>query len=367
MTNISNCTFYAADTMYEIVAALRAGTGIFSAMCCLVVIIVIKLKKSTFRSQRLVLYLAITALLHSLSYSVARVNYNMSRPLFDDYCYFGGFFNFYTSWVEVLALSCLTFNLFFMTVTDKVDQPSWLGYFYLVIMYGLPIFWSWPPFLFHTYAATAGWCDLRMIDENCDFFTYGFIIRFVLWYGPVYSVVFLCFIVTMIACVIIHRRIRKWTEIHMNEKQHHLSLKLKNEVMPLIGYPSVYLLLTVFSLANAIDSAIHPKPKPTADGAVPVSTLSLWYLHVLTSPFRGAFIAIVYAIDSGTRKRIAPGHVYNLLCCCLLLQRKSTKPEERSPLMQGSSTTTDSTSYVVVERHVGDSTSAYTNEQKETN
>ena len=220
-------------------------------------------------------------------------------------------------------------------------------------MYGLPITWSWIPYLFHTYATTAGWCDLRMIDENCNFFTYGFIVRFVLWYGPVYCVVFLCFVATMIACANNHRRSRIWTSIRFIERQRNLSLRLKNEAMPLIGYPIVYLLLTVFSLLNAVDIAVHHRPENTADGAVPVSTLSFWYLHVLTSPFRGAFIAVVYAIDSGTRRWLAPGHIYNLLCFCFL-----QKPGEKSPLLQGASTTIDSTSYVVVERYDGDSTSA---------
>ena len=49
MANTSNCSFYAADTKYEIVAALRAATGIISAICCLVVIIVtVKDSFSTF-------------------------------------------------------------------------------------------------------------------------------------------------------------------------------------------------------------------------------------------------------------------------------------------------------------------------------
>ena len=280
MSNNSSCLYY-SNSEFIPVAALRAGTGVFSALCCLAVIIVIvKLKRYSKAAQRLVLYLAIAATFHSISYTFARVNYYTPRYIYDDYCYFGGFFNFYSSWVEVFALFCLTFNLFYNGVMIK-KPPLWLERAYLVVMYGLPLLWSWVPFLFQTYATTEGWCDTRLEDENCNPFLFGTVMLFA-WYVPVYLVLFLCCLTSIVAAIRIRNLYMYGTVLKDPE--------LKNSVLTLIGYPIVYLLLTVFSLANAIYTAVD-RDNTTA-------SLVLWYLRVVTSPFRGAVIAVVYAIHS---------------------------------------------------------------------
>ena len=296
--------------------------GVFSALCCLAVItVIVGFKKYSFFSQRLILYLAIAAFFHSLSYSLARVNYYTPRYLYDDYCYFGGFVNLYSSWVEVLALCSLTFNVFLNAVMDR--WPAfWLQYGYLAVMYILPLLWCWLPFLDHTFATTTGWCDFRVVDEKCDRFLYGYILRFAVWYVPVYVVLFICFLATVIAAVRIHRRSKMWFGIYNPDRQQS-DLRLKNEVKPLIWYPIVYLFLTVFSLANSIDIAVNPEK----------NSIALWYLHVLTSPLRGAFIAVVYTLDPETRKRISLRQLYSLCCGCRV---KRPQAEEYSVIVSSS-------------------------------
>jgi len=279
--------------------------GVFSALCCLAVVaMIIGFKKYTFFGQRLILYLAIASFFQSLSYSFARVNYYTPRPLFDDYCYFGGFINLYTSWVEVLAIACLTANVFMNAVLDRWPA-GWLQYLYLAIMYLGPLVICWIPFLEHAYGTAPGWCDLRAVDEHCNNFEFGFILRFTIWYAPVYVVLFLCFIATLWAAISSHRRTKIWYGIY-NPHKKGSELRIKNEVKPLIWYPIIYSLLTVFSLANAIDIGISPKE----------NTVVLWYLHVLTSPLRAAFIAVVYALDPETRSRLSPKKLYASCCSC---------------------------------------------------
>ena len=312
-TTGSNCTYYDESgdgVAFTIVAGIRALIGLFSALCCLLVIgMIFCLKKYSFYSQRLILYLAIAAFLHSLSYTLARVNYYTPRYLFDDYCYFGGFINLYSSWAEVLALCCLTFNVFVNAVMDRWPSTS-LQYVYLAVMFLGPLLWCWVPFLNQTYASSLGWCDLRTVDEQCNRFVFGDILRFALWYVPVYILLFVCFLAIVVAAIMIHRRSRMWYGIY-NPDYQQTGWRLKNEVKPLIWYPVVYLLLNVFSLANRIDIAIH-SPED--------STIALWYLHVLTSPLRGAFIAIVYAFDPEVRKRIT------CACLCALCCYRSSRP-----------------------------------------
>ena len=90
-TNETSCYETLDSTQYKIAAAIRASIGLFSFFCCLGVVLVIVLyKKYKFFIQRLILYLAVAALVHSISYTLARVNYYTPRPIEDPYCYFGG-------------------------------------------------------------------------------------------------------------------------------------------------------------------------------------------------------------------------------------------------------------------------------------
>ena len=309
-TTPGNCTYYDESVVFTVAAGIRAFIGLFSALCCLLVIItIIRLNNYFMYSQRLILYLAIAAFLHSISYTLARVNYYTPRYLFDDYCYFGGFFDMYASWAEVLALCCLTFNVFVNAVMDRWPSTK-LQYVYPLVMFLGPLLWCWVPFLNQTYASTLGWCDLRTVDEQCNRFVFGSILLFTLWYGPVYILVIVCFLAVSVAAIMIHRRSRMWLKIYNPEHQQ-AGWRLKNEVKPLIWYPVVYLLLNVFSFINTVDVVINPNN----------ASVVLLYLRVLTSPLRGAFIAIVYAIHPEIRSR------FTWRCLCALCHSGSVRSE----------------------------------------
>ena len=67
------------------------------------------------------------------------------------------------------------------------------------------------------------------------------------------------------------------------------------EVRYLVIYPIIYLVLNIFSFVNRLDIAIQEEN----------ALLVFYYLHILTSPFRGAVIALAFAFDPDTRKRLA--------------------------------------------------------------
>ena len=73
------------------------------------------------------------------------------------------------------------------------------------------------------------------------------------------------------------------------------------EVRYLAIYPIIYLVLNIFSLINRLDTAFQ------GDDA----EIALYYLHVLTSPLRGAVIAVVFVLDPETLKRLStPGMLF---------------------------------------------------------
>ena len=328
----ATCADY-ESTDLKIVAILRASVGSFSALCCLVVIAVIILyKKYSFFLQRQILYLAIAACVHSLSYPLSRVNYYTARPILDPYCQFGGFFNLYTSWSEVFGICCITFYLLAKTVL-KIKQPERIEPVCLIVMFLVPFSWAWVPFKDHAFGTEGGWCDIRILNENCSGFRLGKILRFTLWYGPLYTIlpiIFICYIIIYINV----RRIDHYRGVYdpdtRGEKE-----RLITEIKPLIWYPIIYLLLTIFSVADRIVDTINPNHQ----------VIVLWYLHVLTSSFRGAFISLAYAFDSETRKHLKCIHVAAACkSCCqrrMVVQEYDAQSEigltdsrtERTPLL----------------------------------
>ena len=281
------------STDLKIVSILRASVGSFSALCCLGVIAVILLyKKYGFFIQRQILYLAVAACVHSLSYPLSRVNYYTTRPILDPYCQFGGFFNLYTSWTEVFGICCITFYLFAKTVL-KVKQPERIEPVCIIVMFLAPFSWTWVPFKYHAFGTAGGWCDIRILDENCSSFRLGKILRFTLWYGPFYVILLIIFICTITIYVRVRKTDRNYGGIYDPDTRGKKE-RLITEVKPLLWYPVVYLLLTVFSVTNRIVDTVHPDSQ----------VIVLWYFHVLTSNFRGAFISLVYAFDPETRKHL---------------------------------------------------------------
>ena len=305
-TNATICGDYESAGL-KVAAILRAFVGSFSALCCLTVITVIVLyKKYRVFPQRQILYLAIAACVHSLSYPLSRVNYHTPRPILDPYCLFGGFFNLYTSWAEVISICCITFNLLANTVLE-IKHPWKFEYVYIFAIFFSPIVWSWIPFLHNAFGTAGAWCDIRILNEDCTEFLFGSILRFALWYVPVYTTLFVIVVCTVIVIIRLRRDARKF-EGKFDPVAKERKEQLTTEVKPLLWYPIVYLLLSTFSIINRIVDTANP------DSQVVV----LWYFHVLTSNFRGAVISLVYAFDPESRKLLKCNNLAAAChsCCC---------------------------------------------------
>ena len=294
-----NCSVYPVFDRYTPVAILRGCIGTLSAVCCLLVIFLIVLfKKYKCFTQRLILSLTLAAFVHSLSYPLTRINYYTERQLFDPYCYFGGLFNHYATWTELLSLSCLTFNIFLNAVFDK--WPTKIEYVYVSITYFLPLLWIWIPVINHTLANQQGWCDTRTINEDCTRHKFGSLYIFISWYIPLTVFSIIQFVAISLAICKIRHRSKGWSGLYQVERQQR-EMKLQQEVKPLLWYPILYLILNIFSLVNNIDAVIRPSN----------SILTFWYLHAVTSPLRGLFIVLVYSLDPETRKKLKWRHIRN--------------------------------------------------------
>ena len=288
-----DCTKLFSSTPYIAVAAIRAVVGTFSAVCCLGVILIIVLyQKYRVFTQRLVLNLAIAALVHSLSYPLARVNYYSDLQLLDPYCLFGGFFNQYSAWIELLALMCIVYHLFVGGIlgraTHKLEPLFWVG------TYSLPLLWCWIPFIQQAYGTSGGLCAIRTLNEDCTAFTFGQVLQFVLWYVPLYALLIITCIVSVAVAIKVRRDVHRWSGVYDAETKAKTE-RVRTEIRPLLWFPFIYLALNTFSFIDRVTNIAKPDD--------PV--LALTYLHVLTSPFRGAFVALVYTvIDPSTLRML---------------------------------------------------------------
>ena len=291
-TNETNCNETLDSTQYKIAAAIRASVGLFSFFCCLGVVLVIVLyKKYKLFIQRLILYLAVAALVHSISYTLARVNYYTPRPIEDPYCYFGGLLNHYSAAVELLNIWCITVNLFVNTILNKRTEK--LEVVYVLIAYFLPVTWFWLPLWKRAYGTAGPWCGIRTVDANCNPFPFGIWVQFGIWYIPLYVSLTVIFFATIFIAIKAVRDSRKWAG-RFDPAAKWRNETIMKEIKPLIWYPVVYLALNTFSLISQIYSAAN-QGNPS---------IALSYLRLLSSPLRGAFIALVYALDPETRRQL---------------------------------------------------------------
>ena len=323
------------DTLdFKVQAALRSVIGLFSAVCCaLVIFIIVLFKKYTFYTQRLILYLAIAAMIHGFSFCLTRVNYTSARPIDDDYCKFGALLNHYTAANEVLSVCFMTLNLVVKAVCNRSTVKA--EPFIVVAIFFLPATWSWVPYVLEDgYGTAKGWCTIRTLNTDCTPYRYEAWLQFGLRYIPLYTLM----LITIISIVLVGFRVSmrsmkwvgKWDTVDSAIREN-----LKREILSIIWYPIIFILFNVFSLINQIYTTIHPDPK-----GLPAAYSVLIYLRVLTTPLRGAFIALAFALDKETRKRL---RVKQCRAACLeWVKRRETVKEftlKTSKFMESYNTT----------------------------
>jgi hypothetical protein len=283
---------------FKVQAALRSVIGLFSAVCCaLVIFIIVLFKKYKFYTQRLILYLAIAAMIHAFSFCLTRVNYTSPRPIEDNYCNFGALLNHYTAANEVLSVCFMTLNLVVKAVCNRSTVKA--EPFIVLAIFLLPATWCWVPYVLEGgYGTTKGWCTIRTLNEDCTPYRYEAWLQFGLRYIPLYTLM----LITIISIVLVGFRMNmasmKWDTVNSAIREN-----LKREILSIILYPIIFILFNIFSLINQIYTTIHPDLKE-----VPPAYVVLIYLRVLTTPLRGAFIALAFALDKETRKRLRLTH-----------------------------------------------------------
>jgi uncharacterized membrane protein len=295
----TNCTNVFEDYAFTIVAVVNMVVGFFSFItCCFTILLIAALKKWQFFSQRLILYLTITAMLISLANIINRVDFaqNPSDALIR-FCIFGGFLTQVTSWMTLCSITSITVYLFLRTTFKKNTEKY--EPLYVLFIFGFPFLFNWIPFINVAYGRAGVWCWIQSFDyTNCEELQVGKWLQFGLFYIPGYSIL----LVLIILYVLIIVKVCRQKKVHSapnnprNTKTdvNKVVRKMVNEVLTLAAYPVIYFLLTLPLVINRIYTTATPRQP----------SLFLWYLAVLAFPLMGACIGFTFTFNTMFRRRI---------------------------------------------------------------
>lgn len=289
-TNAS-CSPYDSHS-YAVVAAVSAALAFLSILLILGVIgIIILFKKWRYFIQRLILYTCITALLVNVGIILHRVDYeNQVSEFYDKFCEFGGYIDQTSNWMLLVAVSAIIAHsssiIFFDKNTEKYEP------IYLFAIFGFPLLITWIPFIKSSYGRAGAWCWIRSEDrQTCEPFRLGSWFQFTLWFAPLYFIMFILIVLYVVILVKIYRTERR----KGNQPQ---ETTPKREILSLIAYPLIYFLLNVFPFINRTYNTVYEDPN-----------LVLWYFAALANPSSGAWIALAFTLDPGTRKRLTYANI----------------------------------------------------------
>lgn len=293
MPNISNgsCSPYDSPEYIGVtITSVISGFVSFLASC-FVISLILFFKKWQFLVQRLILYLSIATLLQGISSMIHRVDYVETDTAKMGFCVFSGFFEQHSGWMQLSAVTCITVHLFLCAVV-KVRLEK-LEPVYVVIIFLLPLGFNWIPFIQLAYGRAGAWCWIRSDNDNCAPFAFGKVLRLVLWYVPLYVILIILIILYIVILIKVHRARRHWVGSY-DPNSERLKAQMEEEVAPIVWYPLIYLVLNLIPFINRIHNFAQPDDP----------NLVLWYLHALTYPLTGGFIALAFTLDPKTRKRL---------------------------------------------------------------
>ena len=241
----NNCVFMNNTDYCTIVEVTVRSISAVSVMCAVIVLVLIfLLQRYKFVSQRLILYLVIATLLDGIELSLSGLDLTHSIV-----CAIDGFFRMLLRWHLVVWVCNITANLFWNVVVGKRTNIN-LEIAYIVVSIIVPLGLSVLPFIDSSYGPAGVWC---WISSKRDI---GKILRFVIWYVPLWILIGVIFIVYLIIIVKLIWEVRKWD--NYNSQRARKKKKIRNEIKSLFLYPIFFILVNIFPIVNRIQNVITP-------------------------------------------------------------------------------------------------------------
>ncbi|XP_069617713.1 cyclic AMP receptor 3-like isoform X3 [Ranitomeya imitator] len=233
-----NCTWFGAlpgssGSQCVTITVVKRITATFSLIGCFCMLIVIWLfRKYNSLAQKMILSLAIAAFFDSIAYV-------MSEVLPDGVlCNFQAWWLTYFDWCALAWVSSITLNLYLNVVKEMRTDQYQLAYQFTA--WGVPFILSCLPLFGDLYGPAGAWCWIT--DEHVAW-------RFVIWYIPLFTLIFLMMLCYLRIIYVAKQRVITWSGTY-DPGRERSKIIMAEEIKPLKWYPCVYLAVSLFPLLN---------------------------------------------------------------------------------------------------------------------
>lgn len=224
--------------------------------------------------QRLILALAFSASLQSVSYLVGNIySHNVNSV-----CLMQAFMMQYFLWSTLSWVISITVNMVF--IVREIEGEKYEYHFHLFSWLN-PLVWALIPLILNKYGHAGIWCWVKK-----DFP----MLRFGVWYLPLLIICVLLGMTYFWMYFYKKHLVRTSSTVYRIDRMEENKV-YRNEVKPLIAYPLIYIILTVPIFIYRLYDALHPNEEPL---------FPLLIAAVLSAPSVGSCNAVAYAFFSET-------------------------------------------------------------------
>ena len=221
-------------------------------------------------TQRVFLYLTVTVSLSSLTYILHGLRFTPQLAGNDKYCTFTGFIDQVIAWMVMLAVCCLTFELFVKVVFLKFDTSRY-ELAYCIIIFIVPLLFNWIPLIHEAYGNAGAYCWIRQTKRsNCsEQDVFPLVLRLILYWIPF----FIILLAITVAFIFMRTKASKRLNTYRGnyDPQQYFTLVLINKETRLyLAFPVIMALTFVGALLTRIAQAIQP-----TDEFIPLEAINI--------------------------------------------------------------------------------------------
>lgn len=294
--------FYDDLTIYTVLLTINGILFATSCVCiAFMIAIMILFKKYYFFTQRLILYVALSSFVYSF-FNIINVfaRHAFLSETVRDLCSAFGFISQITYWWVFMSVTFIVVDIVIKVIFSRGTEKLELMYILATVLF--PLTFSWIPFIFSAYgpAGTSCWIRDRKY-EDCTYFKKGAILRFSLYYVPLYLMLILLTIFLGITLWVNHQRQKQWT-LQSNQQIITAQKIVAKEVRSLFAYPVIFIVTNVIPFAYRIYDLFVSANNDEESQDYVYTILAL--LTIVVFGVQGVIITIVFTLDPETRKKL---------------------------------------------------------------
>ena len=266
------------DTYQQDSLTIRGSIAFTSCLTCLIALILMacfqlfyNTRQPTMCTQRLIIYLTLSALFHSVCLIFETISYknkDIEYSLVNNSCTVSTIFLIqYSSWMELLFTLVVTVHVVLVAFDIHCKRKETV---YILFPLIFPLTFSWVAFVHDIYGIYGAWCWIQKDYLKCSNIPRGLIKQFILWHGP-QCIILLC---TFVLIVIFFGRLSRYVQTSQCKT-------ILQQTMPLVVFSITFQVFSWLGFVNNIYRAVAQKEQK-----------ELWYFHAVVSPAWDLFVGI---------------------------------------------------------------------------